>query len=52
MDQVTQQNAAIVEEANNVSKQLYREVTNLTDLVSHFRTQRSGVASDVSGLAA
>ncbi len=52
MDQVTQQNAAIVEEANNVSKQLYREVTNLTDLVSHFRTQRGGVAGGVSGLAA
>ena len=52
MDQVTQQNAAIVEEANNVSKQLYREVTNLTDLVSHFRTQRGGAPGEVSGLAA
>lgn len=52
MDQVTQQNAAIVEEANNVSKQLYREVTNLTDLVSHFRTQRGGATGEVSGLAA
>lgn len=52
MDQVTQQNAAIVEEANNVSKQLYREVTNLTDLVSHFRTQRGDGLAEVSGLAA
>ncbi len=52
MDQVTQQNAAIVEEANNVSKQLYREVTNLTDLVSHFRTQRGDGVAEVSGLAA
>jgi methyl-accepting chemotaxis protein len=52
MDQVTQQNAAIVEEANNVSKQLYREVTNLTGLVRQFRTHRSGSAEDVSNLAA
>jgi methyl-accepting chemotaxis protein len=52
MDQVTQQNAAIVEEANNVSKQLYREVTNLTGLVRQFRTSRAGITEDVSGLAA
>lgn len=58
MDQVTQQNAAIIEEANNVSKQLYREVTNLTGLVQHFRTnqdrpdQPGRPGRDVSGLAA
>ena len=52
MDQVTQQNAAIVEEANNVSKQLYREVSNLTGLVGRFRTNRTDGAQEVSGLAA
>ena len=52
MDQVTQQNAAIVQEANNVSQQLYREVTNLTGLVRHFRTNKTPGVPDVSGLAA
>ena len=52
MDQVTQQNAAIVEEANHVSQQLYREVTNLTGLVRHFRTHKTNGEAAVSGLAA
>ncbi len=49
MDALTQKNAAIVEEANNVSQRLYREVTNLTGLVHHFRTSRP---TEMSGLAA
>jgi methyl-accepting chemotaxis protein len=49
MDALTQKNAAIVEEANNVSQQLYREVTNLTGLVHHFRTSRP---TEMSGFAA
>jgi len=39
LDQVTQQNAAMVEESTAASHSLHQETTTLATLVAHFRTQ-------------
>ena len=39
LDQVTQQNAAMVEESSDASHSLHREATTLAGLVGHFRLQ-------------
>jgi methyl-accepting chemotaxis protein len=49
MDQMTQRNAAMVEESNAASASLFNEVTSLREMVCHFQTsgtnQRSSVRS-------
>lgn len=43
LDQVTQQNAAMVEESTAASQGLAQDATNLAGLVSHFQFRRDGV---------
>src|SRR5690606_30075028 len=42
MDQVTQQNAAMVEEANAATHKLSAEADSLARLISHFRLDETG----------
>ncbi|TWF53127.1 methyl-accepting chemotaxis protein [Neorhizobium alkalisoli] len=49
MDQVTQQNAAMVEEATAASTALSEEAGTLSSLVSRFRTSRQGQAFSQQG---
>lgn len=48
LDQVTQQNAAMVEESTAASQGMAQDATNLAGLVSHFQVRR---AKDASSLA-
>jgi methyl-accepting chemotaxis protein len=52
MEQATQQNAAIVEEASSVSQQLYDEVSRLAELVGVFQMSRDTRSKAASRLAA